>query len=48
LFELRAAGEDTASISNELIACNERLIQLVYLIDWQWGALFDRKAGGVA
>jgi hypothetical protein len=46
LFEQRAAGRDTAAISDELIACNERLIKLVDLIDWQWGALFDRKAGG--
>jgi hypothetical protein len=47
LRELRAAGEDTGSIGDELIACNERLIKLVDLVDWQWGALFDRKAGGV-
>ena len=46
LFELRAAGGDTASISDELIACNDRMIDLVDLIDEQWGALFDRKAGG--
>ena len=45
LCELRAAGEDIGSASEDLIACNERLIQLVDLIDWQWGALFDRKAG---
>jgi hypothetical protein len=47
LRELRAAGEDIGSISDKLIACNERLIKLVDLVDWQWGALFDRKAGGV-
>ena len=47
LRELRAAGGDTASISDELIACNDRMIDLVDLIDEQWGALFDRKAAGV-
>ena len=47
LFELRAAGEDTESTSEDLIACNERLIELVDLIECQWGALFDRKASGV-
>jgi hypothetical protein len=47
LFELRAAGEDTEATSEDLIACNERLIELVDLIDCQWGALFDRKASGV-
>jgi hypothetical protein len=47
LRELRAAGGDTASISDELIACNDRMIDLVDLIDEQWGALFDRKAGGL-
>jgi hypothetical protein len=47
LRELRAAGEDIGSISDKLIACNDRLIKLVDLVDWQWGALFDRKAGGV-
>jgi hypothetical protein len=45
LFELRAAGEDTGSISDQMIACGERLIELVDLIDWQWRALFDWKAG---
>jgi hypothetical protein len=34
LFALRVAGEDTASISYEMIACNKRLIELVDLIDW--------------
>ena len=48
LFELRAAGEDTGSIGDQMIACGERLIELADLIDWQWGAVFDRKAGGVA
>jgi hypothetical protein len=43
LCELRAAGEDTGSVSDELIACNERLIKLVDLVDWQWGALFDLR-----
>ena len=47
LCELLAAGEDTAPISDELSACNDRLIQLVDLIDWQWRALLDRKASGV-
>jgi hypothetical protein len=41
LLELGSAGDP--SISDELIASNERLIELLDLIDWQWGALFDRK-----
>jgi hypothetical protein len=40
-LELGSAGDP--SISDELIASNERLIELLDLIDWQWGALFDRK-----
>jgi hypothetical protein len=33
LFELREACENTKSTSEDLIACNERLIELVDLID---------------
>jgi hypothetical protein len=44
-LELGSAGDP--SISDELIASNERLIELLDLIDRQWGALFDRKVGGV-
>jgi hypothetical protein len=40
LFALHAAGEDTGSISDQIIACNDRLIELVDLIEWQRGALF--------
>jgi hypothetical protein len=47
LDEMRTAGEDTGSTSEDLIACNERLIELLELIDCQWGALFDRKAAGL-
>jgi hypothetical protein len=45
LLELGSAGDPL--ISDELIASNKRLIELLDLIDWQWGALFDRKVGGV-
>jgi hypothetical protein len=45
LLELGSAGDPL--ISDELIASNERLIELLDLIDWQWPALFDRKVGGV-
>ncbi len=47
LFELRAAGENTGSISDELIACNEKLAELVDLIYWQWGALFEARCEGL-
>jgi hypothetical protein len=43
LFEQGSA--DDPSISDELIASNERLIELLDLIDRQWGALFDPKMG---
>jgi hypothetical protein len=46
-FALREAGKDTEAITDEIIACNERLIELVDLIDWHWGALFDRKQHGM-
>lgn len=45
LFELRAAGEDSGSISDDLIACGERLVALADLIDLQWGP-FDRSPHG--
>jgi len=45
LFKLLASGEDTKLISDDLIACNGRLIELMDLIDCHWGAMFDRKAG---
>jgi hypothetical protein len=45
LLELHMAGEDTASINDELVACTERLIELVDLIEVAWGALFDARQG---
>jgi hypothetical protein len=44
LLELRKAGENIGPISDQMIACNERLHELLDLIDWQWGVLFERQA----
>ncbi len=43
LFAARPGDEDTSRISDELIACGERLLELAALVERQWGAMEELR-----